>query len=58
MTEQKRRAGRPQLLKNPVTQHVSLEQEQQKYCIAMDENGNVSAYIRKLIDQDMEKHNA
>lgn len=58
MTEQKRRAGRPQLLNNPVTQHVSLEKKQQDHCIAMDENGNVSAYIRKLIDQDMEKRNA
>ncbi len=56
MTEQKRTPGRPATLVDPVTQHVSLEKEQRKHCIAM--GGSVSAYIRKLIDQDMEKHNA
>mgnify|MGYP001223772115 CR=1 FL=1 len=56
MTEQKRTPGRPATLKDPVTQHVSLEKKQRKHCVEM--GGSVSAYIRKLIDQDMEKHNA
>lgn len=55
MTEEKSKTGRPRELKTRVTQHVSLELAQQKYCEKRSTKG-VSAYIRKLIDEDMAKN--
>jgi hypothetical protein len=55
MKDKKRTPGRPPALLNPVTQNVTLEDYQKKYC--KDSELGISGYIRHLIDEDMKNKN-
>ena len=48
----KKPAGRPSLLSNPVSQHIILEKEQREHCLKHSKT--ISEYVRKLINKDME----